>query len=192
MASTDDRDLDQVRGLLDSAQGYAVVGGDGKRAGIFIEVGGANGDRIAIRKDGVFVWRREFLPLSSVEDVVPERRLILLNGDRDAGDQDVRNDEPDPDDRDWRGRIESYVSRDAEGRPETPARHLRFISTSSGYRLVETEGPPPSTGATVAVSEELGPFLVMRLGPSPLPNDDRICAYLAPNSTREKEVGPDQ
>jgi hypothetical protein len=178
--------------LLDSAQGYAVVGRDGKRAGIFIGLDDANGDRIAIRKDGVFVWRREFLPLTSVEDVVPERRLILLNGDRDAGDQDQWNAQPDPDDRDWRGRIESYVSRDAEGRPGTPARHLRFISTPSGYRLVETDGPPPSTGATVAVSEELGPFLVLKLGPSPLPNDDRVCAYLAPHSIREKEAGPDQ
>jgi hypothetical protein len=190
MASMGDRDLDQVRGLLDSAQGYAVVGRDGKRAGIFIEVDGADGDRIAIRKDRVFLWRREFLPLSSVEDVVPERRLILLNGDRDAGEQEQRDDPADVD-RDWRGRIESYVSGDAEARPETPARHLRFISTPSGYRLVETEGPPPSTGATVAMSGEIGPFFVMKLGPSPLPNDDRICAYLAPDSIREKEAGPD-
>jgi hypothetical protein len=26
-----------------------------------------------------------------------------------------------------------------------------------------------------------GSFLVAKLGPSPLPNDDRICAYLAPD-----------
>ena len=182
MEPADDRDLAEVRRVLDAAQGYAVLGRDGKRAGVFIEVDGADGDRIAIRKDGVFLWRRELLPLTRVEDVVPERRLILLNGERDAAALEKPADEPEAADRDWRGRIESYVSSgEAEGAPGTAARHLRFISTPSGYRLLETEGPPPSTGATVAVSEQLGPFLVMKLGPSPLPNDDRICAYLAPH-----------
>ena len=169
MASTDG-----VRGLLADARGYLVVGPDRRKVGIFIE--SADEKQIAIRRDGVFVWRRELLPLTRVAEVDRDRRLIVLNGDSASPAEDMA---PDPGrvDPDWRGRIESYVSSGENG----PDRHLRFISTPSGYTLREEEGRPPSPGSTVAVSEQLGPFLVMRLGPSPLPNDDRICAYLAPD-----------
>jgi hypothetical protein len=159
-----------------------VLGRDRKRLGIFIELAdvGRDDERIAIRRDGVFVWRRELLPLATVGRVFPEQRVVLLDveGDGVPGEH-VPASEParEATDSDWRGRIARYVAA-SEGEPD---RHLRFISTPSGYRLVEAEGPPPSSGATVAVSEQFGPFLVMRLGPSPLPNDDRICAYLAPH-----------
>jgi len=169
MASTDG-----VRRLLAAAQGYMVVGVDRKKVGIFIEPAGE--EQIAIRRDGVFVWRRELLPLARVAEVDPDRRLIVLNGDGHArSDEEV--EEATHVDPDWRGRIESYVSPGENG----PDRHLRFISTPSGYTLTEAEGRPPSPGSTVAVSDELEPFLVMKLGPSPLPNDDRICAYLSPH-----------
>jgi hypothetical protein len=180
MESMDGRGLEEVRRLLTSAQGYAVLGRDRKRVGIFIELAdpGRDVEHIAIRRDGVFVWRRELLPLASVERVLPEQRAVLVDveGDGLQGEQ-VPVPEPAREDSDWRGRIARYVAA-SEGEPD---RHLRFISTPSGYRLVEAEGPPPSSGTTVAVSEQFGPFLVMRLGPSPLPNDDRICAYLAPD-----------
>jgi hypothetical protein len=168
MASTDG-----VRRLLAAAQGYLVVGADRKKVGIFIESDGE--EQIAIRRDGVFVWHRELLPIARVAEVDPDRRLIVLNGDGPVrGDEEA--DDPTPVDLDWRGRIESYVSSGENG----PDRHLRFISTPSGYTLMEAEGRAPSPGSKVAVSEQLEPFLVMRLGPSPFPNDDRICAYLSP------------
>jgi hypothetical protein len=168
MASTDG-----VRRLLAAARGYLVVGPDRKRVGIFIE--SDDEERIAIRRDGVFLWHRELLPLARVAEVDPNRRLIVLDGDSRASPEDDTPDVPaiEPD---WRGRIESYVSPGENG----PNGHLLFISTPSGYTLTEEQGRPPAPGSSVAVSEELGPFLVMRLGPSPLPNDDRICAYLAP------------
>jgi hypothetical protein len=53
-----------------------------------------------------------------------------------------------------------------------------FISSSRGYALVELDGPPPSLGAEVELPEQPGSLLVAKLGPSPLPNDSRICAYL--------------
>jgi hypothetical protein len=58
------------------------------------------------------------------------------------------------------------------------ARHLLFVSSSRGYALVELEGPPPPLGQDIEVPEHPGSFLVAKLGPSPLPNDPRICAYL--------------
>jgi hypothetical protein len=169
MASTDG-----VRGLLAGARGYQVVGPDRKKVGVFIE-SDCEG-RIAIRRDGVLFWRRELVPLARVAEVDPDRRLVVLNGESHAPADDDAPEVPaiEPD---WRGRIESYVSPGENG----PDRHLRFISTPSGYTLMEEKGQPPSPGSIVVVPEQLGPFLVMRLGPSPLPNDDRICAYLAPD-----------
>ena len=180
-------DPGEIRGLLAAAQGYAVLGRDRKRVGIFIEFADADGERIAVRRDGVFVWRRELLSLATVATVLPERRVILLNVESSSLDEEPVA-APDPTDAaDWRGRIARYVSPGEGEDPEIPRRedspvdrHLRFISTSAGYRLVEAEGRPPSAGSTVAVPEQVGSFLVLKLGPSPLPNDDRVCAYLAP------------
>jgi hypothetical protein len=56
--------------------------------------------------------------------------------------------------------------------------HLVFISSARGYALVELDGPPPALGEDVEVPERPGSFLVAKLGPSPLPDDPRICAYL--------------
>lgn len=167
----------EIRELLAGAQGYAVLGRDLKRMGTFIELGDADGDRIAIRRDGIFLWRRELLPLASVARVLPERRAILLDAEDPAIHEEPVDDlEPAGEDIDWRRRIARYVE-PAENHAD---RHLRFISTPSGYAILEAEGRPPSPGSTVDVQDHLGPFLVLRLGPSPLPNDDRICAYLAP------------
>jgi hypothetical protein len=56
--------------------------------------------------------------------------------------------------------------------------HLVFISSARGYALVELDGPPPALGEDVELPERPGSFLVAKLGPSPLPDDARICAYL--------------
>jgi hypothetical protein len=180
MDPADGRDPVAVRRLLGDARGYSVMGRDGKRVGIFIEVAdeGGDGERIAIRHDRVFLWRRELFPLANVTYVHPERRLVVIDTGVYVSEENWVHEVEHPQaERDWRGRIESYV---ASGNGD-PGRHLRFISTTSGYELLEAEGRPPSPGSTVSVPEHLGSFLVMKLGPSPLPNDDRICAYLSPD-----------
>jgi hypothetical protein len=55
-------------------------------------------------------------------------------------------------------------------------KHLLFVSKPSGYELREADGDAPAVGALVEVDdlEEL----VIKVGPSPLPNDPRPCAYL--------------
>ncbi len=57
-------------------------------------------------------------------------------------------------------------------------KHLLFVSKPSGYELVEREGEPPEPGAGVEVGDDGLRFTVSKIGPSPLPDDDRPCAYL--------------
>lgn len=56
--------------------------------------------------------------------------------------------------------------------------HLVFLSSSRGYALVELDGPPPALGGDIELPEQAGSFRVAKVGPSPLPNDPRMCAYL--------------
>ena len=55
-------------------------------------------------------------------------------------------------------------------------KHLLFVTKSTGYELVERDGDPPALGESVEV-EDLS-FTVTKVGPSPLPQDERACAYL--------------
>jgi hypothetical protein len=60
-------------------------------------------------------------------------------------------------------------------------KHLLFISKPTGYELVEREGEPPAVGSEVELDEGAGGrFVVSKIAPSPLPQDDRPCAYLQP------------
>ena len=54
---------------------------------------------------------------------------------------------------------------------------VAFASTPAGYRLVPLDGPVPSIGDIVELSE-VGELVALRLGPSPLPDDARTCVYL--------------
>jgi hypothetical protein len=196
---------------------------------VFIELAGPGAERIAIRHDGVLLWRRRLLAITAVASVFPERRVVLLNLDRRtlsstlAASDALARTPPSPQEgadfsSEWQERVARYVfageseadqaSADRAGaaskqsaesaEPERPptgearqptpepaqrdqrsaACHLLFVSTSRGYLLVEQEGPPPSLGQGIEVPEQPDSFLVAKLGPSPLPKDWRICAYL--------------
>ncbi|HET8872650.1 MAG TPA: hypothetical protein VFM83_03095, partial [Gaiellaceae bacterium] len=54
--------------------------------------------------------------------------------------------------------------------------YLLFVSKPTGYELRERDGELPQVGTIV--DEEEGRMVVTRVGPSPLPGDDRRCAYL--------------
>lgn len=56
-------------------------------------------------------------------------------------------------------------------------KYLVFVSKPSGYELLERDGEPPDPGSEVEVDEGLR-YTVIKLAPSPLPQDDRTCAYL--------------
>ena len=55
--------------------------------------------------------------------------------------------------------------------------HVLMWWTPSGYRLEEREGDAPAVGERVGVD---GGQVVQKVGSSPLPDDARPCAYLAP------------
>ena len=55
-------------------------------------------------------------------------------------------------------------------------RYLLFVSKTSGYELAEREGEPPAPGSQLEDGE--GRFLVSKVATSPLPGDERPCAYL--------------
>jgi hypothetical protein len=55
-------------------------------------------------------------------------------------------------------------------------KYLLFIWKPTGYELRERDGELPALGAVL--DEEEGRMIVTRVGPSPLPGDDRRCAYL--------------
>ncbi len=55
-------------------------------------------------------------------------------------------------------------------------KHLLFVWKPTGYELRERDGEPPAVGAVL--DEEEGRMEVTRLSASPLPGDERRCAYL--------------
>ena len=53
--------------------------------------------------------------------------------------------------------------------------YLLFVWTPSGYELREQDGEPPSVGDQVELEDMR--LSITKLGASPLPGDDRVCAY---------------
>ncbi len=53
---------------------------------------------------------------------------------------------------------------------------VAFVHAPDGYRLLERAGSAPQRGAVVEL--EGSEFVVLRLGPSPLPGDRRRCAFV--------------
>jgi len=193
-AASNGNDREQVRELLARAQQYSVLEPRGRRIGAFIELVGESGERIAIRHDGIFRWRRRVLPIAMVAEVLPEHRAVVLKVDRQALDDtnaefppvagtSRAEDEDAPSNRAWQERIARYTSisesggdRDSGG--EDDESHLLFVSTSGGYALVEADGPPPAAFRDVTVPGHEGRFRVVKVAASPLPNDSRVCAYV--------------
>ena len=60
--------------------------------------------------------------------------------------------------------------------PEPADGWVAFVHSPDGYRLLQRDGPPPALGAAVELDD--GAFLVLSLGPSPLPGDRRRCAFV--------------
>ncbi len=57
-------------------------------------------------------------------------------------------------------------------------KYLLFVSRPTGYELAEREGEPPTPGSEIELDESGSRFLVSKVATSPLPQDDRVCAYL--------------
>jgi hypothetical protein len=62
------------------------------------------------------------------------------------------------------------------GEARAAVEHTRLICGPSGYALAEVDEPPPLAGARV--EHDGTAYTVWRIGPSPLPDDARLCAIL--------------
>ena len=58
-------------------------------------------------------------------------------------------------------------------------RHLLFVSKPTGYELTERAGEPPAPGTELSLDED-GRHVVTKIASSPMPGDERRCAYLQP------------
>lgn len=56
--------------------------------------------------------------------------------------------------------------------------HLLFVWKPSGYELRERDGDVPAPGSEI--EEDNVRLRVTKVAPSPLPGDERRCAYLQP------------
>jgi hypothetical protein len=56
--------------------------------------------------------------------------------------------------------------------------HVVFVWTPNGYEFHERDGDVPPVGAEV--DEDSSRFVVTKVASSPLPGDERRCAYLQP------------
>jgi chromosome segregation ATPase len=80
-------------------------------------------------------------------------------------------------------REEELASRLRVDARDVPSPLLAFIP-GAGYRLHELEEDALRAGQTLILEDE--EYLVARLGPSPLPNDRRRCAYLVRGPRRAR------
>ena len=53
--------------------------------------------------------------------------------------------------------------------------YLLFVWSPSGYTIREMEGDPPPLGHEFEDGEQK--LVINKIGASPLPGDDRVCAY---------------
>jgi hypothetical protein len=56
--------------------------------------------------------------------------------------------------------------------------YVLFLSTPTGYVLVERDGEPPAPGSEVEADG--GSVRILKVGPSPIPGDPRRCVYSEP------------
>jgi hypothetical protein len=170
-----------MRALLARSAGYAVFDRRGRRVGVLIGLVGAESEQVAIRHEQLFFAHRRMLPSSVVAAVLPADRAVMLNVDRRELEKVVfaaaAKESAEPEETEsatsenWHDRIGRYVAAGEN-------KHLLFVSTLDGYKLIERSGDSPEPLQEVELDDEL--FRVVKLATSPLPKDRRLCAYLEP------------
>ena len=162
------RELDARRERVEELEAQAKEFETGGAAHAEREAQLASGE-LAARRRSDDLERRE-RRLAEREDELHAREARLLADElglrRRADELAVREEEGQP----------ARAARPAPVRAQLPSCVL-FVPGPEGYRLVALEASPPAAGERVEI--EGSAFDVVRLGPSPLPNDDRRCVYLA-------------
>jgi len=65
-----------------------------------------------------------------------------------------------------------------EPEPVLATEHVVFVRSGARYVLVAADGPPPQPGTRLELDER--DYLVLKVGRSPFPGDDRPCAFAEP------------
>lgn len=122
-------------------------------------------ERLAQREADMATERPHLEVEEQVVDEVVEEQL-------DAGDQSQNGDSG----ASANGGHRHPTVEEVEAATPAPGHHLRLVPGPSGYDLQLHEGPAPLVGEQISAGERFA--LVVKLGPSPLPGDERVCAYL--------------
>lgn len=131
---------------------------------MFIELAGPGGEQVAIRDDGVLLWRRRLLPITAVASVFPKRRIVVLNVVRrtlsstltapDAVSRTAPSEEEAVDVSDqWQERVARYVS--------------------TGEDVDDQASSDRAESASKQSTESAGPALPTRAAGQPAPEPDQ-------------------
>lgn len=156
-----------VLSRLASADGYTVFDRDGRPIGKFIERT-ASGKEIAIRHDGLFLWRRRVLPLTAVATLSPG--AVVLNLDRRAIKETGAAPTPvgvnpaaitavTDEDQDWGARITRYIGAEEGNTDEARTGTDEERNTEDIGLPATTKAEQPSLKAGEDSETPGGPYL---------------------------------
>jgi hypothetical protein len=140
--------------------------------------GGASGDELSTLKDSIF------LKLEKLASSIDWRFQRLEGGAGGPAASAARTD--------LHSRVEELTRvveqlAGVEGieMPELPIEapgdiYLALVPTATGHQLVELSGDLPEPGDTVTSPLRKGELVVVAVGTSPLPGDDRACVFVEP------------
>src|SRR6476659_5325722 len=109
------------------------------------------------------------------ENAPPARNVIGLAAPIEWGRMEVEPDQP-PLELHEAFLAEVGYANETAPEPDPRTACVAFAPTTDGYRLVALEAAP-EPGETIDIAE-VGEYLVLRVGRSPIPGDDRRCAYV--------------
>jgi hypothetical protein len=109
------------------------------------------------------------------EDAAVVDRLLTLVEARDAHIAELLTKEPEPAPAPEPAR--AAIAMLTQASEVLPRAHLLFVPTGKRYLLMSMDGPAPDIGSQVSFDGGQR-FVVTKLAASPLPADERRCAYL--------------
>src|SRR5262249_4299990 len=121
---------------------------------------------------------REKLALSATQ--VTERERLLAGSEKHVAQLEQVIATQTADLAQARALLDEYAAQASEARlEEGSSTHLLFVPGPGCYALIERLGPPPAVGQEITPGDgDDRRFVVTRVGESPMPLDQRECAYL--------------
>jgi hypothetical protein len=139
---------------------------------VFIELAEPGGERLAIRHDGIFLWKRRLLPITAVASVVSERHIVVLNVDRRMLSSTLAAPET-------AARTPPSAEEAADVSDQLQERVARYAS--AGKNAADHANSDPADATSKQPTESAGPALVLKdpasqPAPEPGQRDQRTAA----------------